>query len=434
MTITWVGPNADYDNIQFYRQADDERLDYGYVADQTALTFTMPDEPGLYELRYTFQDSQVIFTRPISVTLDKVDAAPAAGLPTVPVSLTVPPEFSDQPINWSAEPLDPAPDAPEALAMVEALSAPWSFDLYPGRWRISGAAPLGKAAGQGFGADITVTAAAGQSFEIPLMPMETMGMGEDPVAGGPVQIWIKGQYDGISTRWQATPVSGQASDVLGTDYEPHGWQTALEPGRWLIEGFAKGGEVHLYASVIEVTADSPSEITLMRTAGMSRTPPTLPNGELAEALCVGDVGCYHTDAAGDLRYFLLDGWVASAAVFYETAGGATAEAPSVDFYFGSPLQVMVALNPRQWDAMLGPCTDTAFGPLCAATEADPAAVALLVASLAKPVPATPAAEAPPTPEPPLETDGTAMQIDRPIDLPAGIDPVEIFAPQLMSKE
>ncbi len=432
VTITWVGPDAPLDNIQLWNADTGERWGYDYTKDKTSMDWTMPDAPGVYEFRYVFLDSETIHTRPITATLDKVEAAPAPGLVIVPVSLSVPSEFAGQPILWSAEPLDPHPDAPEALAMPDPVTGPWQADLYPGRWRIYGEAPAGVTAGQGFGADITVTDAAVQAFEIPVTPMETMGMGEDPVAMGPVPIWIKPQYDAIFTRWQATPVSGQTSDVLGTDYQPKGWQTALDPGRWLIEGFAEGGEGHLYASVIEVNADSPPEITLMRTAGMSQAPLTLPNGDPAAAHCLGDVACSFRDQPGGLRYVLLPGWAASAALNYETAGGAAALVPSVDFYTGTPLQVMAALNPRQWDAMLGPCADTALGPLCSATGADPAAVALLIASLAahSDAPET----APETEEPRLQTDGTAMQIDTPIDLPKGFDPIELLAPQLMSKE
>ncbi len=362
---------------------------------------------------------------------DQASAAPA--LVPVRVTLAPPAEFAGLPINWSAEPLDPHPDAPEALAMPEAVTGPWEAELYPGRWRIYGEATPD----QSFGANVTVTDAAGQSFEIPPTPFETMGMGEDaPSASAPVQIRIKGEFGSIFTRWQATPIGGQASEVLATDYQPQGWQTALDPGRWLIEGFAKGGKGHLYAAVIEVAGGGPSEVTLRRTASMSKAPVLLPTGEPAAASCAGEVACYHTDPAGALRYVLLPDWAASAALHYETAGGATANAPSVKFYAGAPLQVMAALNPRQWDAMLGPCADTALGPLCSTIEADPAAVALLTASLAAAAaaPETAPPSAPIARQPRLETDGTAMQIDSPIDLPKGLDPIDLFAPQLKSKE
>ena len=437
VTLTWVGPEAPLDNIQLWSADTGERWGYDYTTEKASMDWTMPDVPGVYEFRYVFLDSETIYTRPITVTLDKVEAAPAPGLIVVPVSLSVPAEYADQPINWSAEPLDPHPDAPEALAMVEALPAPWRLDLYPGRWRIYGEAPAGVSAGQGFGTDITVTDAMGQMFEIPLSPMETMGMGEDvPTGDGPVQIWIKPQYDAILTRWQATPVSGQNSEVLGTDYQPGGWQAALDSGRWLIEGFAEGGGGHLYAAALDVSPNSPPEIWLARTASMSQSPLALPNGDTSRAHCLGDAGCYYNDQAGALRYVLLPDWAASAALFYETAGGVAAKVPSVDFYTGSPLQVMASLNPRQWDAMLGPCSDTALGQLCSATQADPAAVALLTTSLAaaSTAPRTAATSAPVTGEPRLQTDGSAMQIDTPLDLPKGFDPVELLAPQLMSME
>lgn len=81
VTLVWVGPDAAYDNIQFYRQADEERLTYDYLGDTNGMVFTMPDEPGIYEFRYVFRDSEVIFTRPITVTLDKVEAAPVEAVP-----------------------------------------------------------------------------------------------------------------------------------------------------------------------------------------------------------------------------------------------------------------------------------------------------------------------------------------------------------------
>jgi Ca-activated chloride channel family protein len=68
--VTWEGPNAEYDNIQLYRKADEERISYQYLGDTNQLTFTMPEEPGIYEFRYQFQDSEAIYARPITVTLD----------------------------------------------------------------------------------------------------------------------------------------------------------------------------------------------------------------------------------------------------------------------------------------------------------------------------------------------------------------------------
>jgi Ca-activated chloride channel homolog len=383
VAITWVGPNATYDNIQLYRQADDERITYQYLGETNQLIFAMPDEPGIYEFRYRFWDATTIFVQPIVVTLDKVEAAPTnGGLTIVPVQIVAPADFAQQPIQWSAEPLDPHPLAPEALAMPEALAGTWAAELYPGRWRIYGEAPAGVTAGKGFAADITVTADAGQSFEIPLTPFETMGMGEDaPMAGGPVPIKIKGEYEGLFTRWQATSASGQVTLVLGSELEQQGWDTALDAGRWLIEGFSEGSETQLYAAVVDVAAEGPREITVQRTSGTSETPIALPNDELAESHCAGAVACHHADKAGGVQYLLLPGWAAGSAARYETAGGVAAENPSAEFYVGLPFAVAAALNPRQWDGMLGPCSEIELGRLCSMTDADPAAIALLTTSL-----------------------------------------------------
>lgn len=67
VAISWVGPDADYDNIQIGRQGDDSYVTYGYVRGANPLILTMPEEPGLYELRYKLADSEVIATRPIEV-------------------------------------------------------------------------------------------------------------------------------------------------------------------------------------------------------------------------------------------------------------------------------------------------------------------------------------------------------------------------------
>src|SRR5690606_5262287 len=65
--IGWVGPDASGDNIQIGPEGG-RYLHYTYVDDDNPLRLRMPDEPGAYELRYSFRDREVIFTRPITVT------------------------------------------------------------------------------------------------------------------------------------------------------------------------------------------------------------------------------------------------------------------------------------------------------------------------------------------------------------------------------
>ena len=65
--IGWVGPAASGDNIQIGPEGG-RYLDYAYTRDDNPLRLRMPDEPGAYELRYSFRDREVIFTRPITVT------------------------------------------------------------------------------------------------------------------------------------------------------------------------------------------------------------------------------------------------------------------------------------------------------------------------------------------------------------------------------
>lgn len=65
--IGWVGPAASYDNIQIGREGG-RYLHYAYVRDGNPVRLQMPSEPGTYELRYSFRDREVVFTRTITVT------------------------------------------------------------------------------------------------------------------------------------------------------------------------------------------------------------------------------------------------------------------------------------------------------------------------------------------------------------------------------
>jgi len=64
--VGWVGPAASGDNIQIGPEGG-RYLHYTYVSDGNPLRLRMPDAPGEYELRYSFRDREVIFTRPITV-------------------------------------------------------------------------------------------------------------------------------------------------------------------------------------------------------------------------------------------------------------------------------------------------------------------------------------------------------------------------------
>ena len=67
VTIEWTGPNANLDNIQIAKVGSDSYEAYTYLGDTQRVELTMPKQPGNYEFRYMFRDSEVIATRPIRV-------------------------------------------------------------------------------------------------------------------------------------------------------------------------------------------------------------------------------------------------------------------------------------------------------------------------------------------------------------------------------
>ncbi|MFM2390785.1 MAG: hypothetical protein RLZZ437_2340 [Pseudomonadota bacterium] len=238
VTLTWVGPDAAYDNIQLYRQADDERQSYQYLGDTNQLTFTMPDTPGVYEFRYMFNDSQVILTQPITVTLDKVEAAPAPQATDltpdmqVPVTLMADMGSMGFDIQWSAVPVPGQNLPPEAWAMPTATPDPVEGMFFPGEYDVTGVVPSGY---DTFGGRITVVAGQENRFVLPLIATDAAG--EDAPPGDVLAITISAEgYDGL-VEWSAMPDGGTAEDRLA-DTVAGGWQTAFAPGEWAVFGLA----------------------------------------------------------------------------------------------------------------------------------------------------------------------------------------------------
>jgi Ca-activated chloride channel homolog len=271
--------------------------------------------------------------------------------------------------------------APEAWALDERIATPVTAAFLPGVYDV-----LGEAGDQVFAGRITVVPGGETHFVIPLDPaLSPAGPDDFPATGGPtdpVSIDISGIYAGMFVHWRATPAGGQDSLVLeSAGFAPEAWQTRLDPGRWLIEGQAETGKGPLYVALVQVEAGHPRALTLPRTTGADRTAFTLPDGAVGVARCVAEPACHVGDAAAKIRYVLLPGWAASAGYVMETAAGVAATQPSAEFYAGTPLQLHIALNPRQWQGSLGPCETVTLGNLCHLPEADPAAVALLRSSL-----------------------------------------------------
>ena len=65
--IEWTGPSASQDNIQIAKAGSDSYVSYTYLGATQQVELTMPEEPGNYELRYSFRDREVIAQRPIRV-------------------------------------------------------------------------------------------------------------------------------------------------------------------------------------------------------------------------------------------------------------------------------------------------------------------------------------------------------------------------------
>ena len=95
----------------------------------------------------------------------------------------------------------------------------------------------------------------------------------------------------------------------------------------------------------------------------------------APLVCAGEALCAFTDVATGLAFTLPPGWVATRPSILETAGGARADQPSLEIARSGDAPAVVALNPRQWAADLGPCRDTPAGRLCQLDD-DPEAGAL----------------------------------------------------------
>lgn len=242
ISVGWTGPNAPYDNIQIAEAGSDSYLTYAYVADGNPLVMLAPEVPGRYELRYKLSDTEVIATLPFAV----LPAGSALPVETFlrPIPLTIRPVFSGgdgtaDPISWSATSVNPAHAAPEAVAMPEAFTGPWQAELSPGLWRIEGVADSGLS----FAADITVTDAAGQVFNIPI-GFESEGMGEDgpiPMATGTS---ITDPATGLSVTladgWTMTEVflgetaaGVTAAAPTATFTGPDGRMILLNPLQWL---------------------------------------------------------------------------------------------------------------------------------------------------------------------------------------------------------
>ncbi|TAA50226.1 MULTISPECIES: VWA domain-containing protein [unclassified Shinella] len=351
VAINWSGPDADYDNIQIAKTGSDSYVSYGYVRGKNPLVLAMPEQPGSYELRYKLSDSEVIATRPIEVL--PADAV----LPEVVQALrsvVIEAEGGGVGLNisWSAVPVPGQMLARDVWAMPEGVSGPVTAEFLPGLYDVTG-----NAGDHVFSGRMEVTPGGENHFVVPLSRQHSP-TGEDQGAlkpMDPVPLRIKGVYEGAFTQWAAFPLDGQDSLAIESgDPRPRAWETRLDRGHWLIRGRHDGATGATYLAVIEVATST--EVVIER--------PTY--SAVSSLFCQGPALCLVHDRSSGLSIALSPGWRMEPPIRYETAAGVESARPSTVFM---PLRagaesVMVALNPRQWDAMLGPCEPTAVGLLC----------------------------------------------------------------------
>jgi Ca-activated chloride channel homolog len=353
VTITWDGPGAFLDNIQLLSEETGERWGYDYTEGKDSMGWTMPDIPGAYVFAYVFRDSEVIHSVPITVTLDRPETS---GAPQ-PVPVTFTGKGTDVyplAITWSATPTPGQDLPPEAWAMNEGAVGTIETEFLPGTYDV-----VGDAGDTVFAGQVTVTAQGPNDFVIaPSAALSPAGPDADPV-----RITVTGPYMGTFRQWSAIPLPD--GEVMRSNGEINdAWEVDLLPGQWLITAVASGAEGEGLAAVVEITEAGAVEIgqPTFDVAAVNSQPPF-------HRQCMGANPCSYNDPLSGLRLVMLPGWLMQDPYTLTTAAGAGDGLPSTLFGMASTGDSMLAaLNPRQWDAMLGPCEDIAAGRLCRASD------------------------------------------------------------------
>ncbi|NEX46572.1 VWA domain-containing protein [Pseudotabrizicola algicola] len=354
VTITWVGPGAHLDNIQLLNADTGERWGYDYTDGKDSMVWTMPDVAGTYEFAYSFRDSEVIHTTPITVTLEPAEAAPE---PTAPPPVqAVPVTFTGEgtgayplSITWSATPAPGQDLPPEAFAMNEGVSGTAAAEFLPGIYDV-----LGSAGDMVFAGQVTVSATGPNDFVIPV----SANLGPAGPDTASVSVTITGPYMGTFRQWAAIPLPD--GEVLRSDGEINdAWTVNLMPGQWLITATASGAEGEGLATVAEISGPGPIEVG-QPTFGAA------PFTDIApfHRQCMGANPCTFHDKFSGLRMVLLPGWLMQDPYPLTTAAGEASVVSTLFGTTGTGDRPLAALNPRQWDTTLGPCEDTAAGQLC----------------------------------------------------------------------
>lgn len=244
VAIHWTGPDADYDTIQIGPAGSDSYVTYGYIRDANPLILTMPEEPGLYELRYKLSDTQVIGTRSIEVLPAGAalpDPATDAALAPVPIEITAETGGLDLAVTWSATPVAGQGLPPEVWVMNHGVAGPVGAAFLPGRYDVRGDAGDTVFAGQ-----IEVVAGGENRFTIPVSAeLSPAGEDEPSEATEPATAEAPGAAPVTLNAWNNSRIT------LSFEDGPTGLGFALPPGWGADEPF-------FYETAGGVRADNPT--------------------------------------------------------------------------------------------------------------------------------------------------------------------------------
>ncbi|OJF98216.1 vWA domain-containing protein [Pararhizobium antarcticum] len=356
--VKWVGPDAAYDNIRIRRPGEDSYSSYDYVKDNNPVTLRMPDEPGSYELAYILNDRETIATRSITVVVE------GTSIPPLSASLSAPDETeadSDVQVGWSG----PGSNGDYILLRVPGDTSYISYANVRGNNPVTLPTPSEPGA-----YELAYRFANERELAVRPITIVNEASVDEAVVMADVTFDVPPEFAGKQVQWSAVPQPGQpvSPEAWAMNETSTGPVSArFEPGVYDVEGTAEG---MIFAGTVTVYAGAKNEFII----GLKDEPQPEQKepfesegmGEDTGYLCEQAVPCAHQDVETGLSFLLPTGWHTDFPLFYETAGGAQSELPSVTFFGpanGDEIPTIV-LNPRQWVASNGPCVDVSMGKLC----------------------------------------------------------------------
>jgi len=358
--VHWVGPDAELDNVQLRRPGEDGYQSYDYVSGNNPVTLRMPDVPGRYELAYVLNDSQAIATRAIEVMPEGTAIAP------LPASLSAPEQTeadSDVQVGWSG----PGANGDYILLRVAGDDGYVSYSYVRGNNPVTLPTPAEPGP-----YELAYRFADERELAVRDIAIVDAVSRTEGVPMADVSFQVPPEFAGLAIAWSAVPQPGQP-------VSPEAWamneastgpvQARFEPGVYDVEGIAQGmvfsGTVHVVFGAENRFVIAPSPAGDGEATGEPYE--SLGMGEDTGYFCAGAVPCPHTDPQTGLFFLLPAGWYTDFPILYETAGGARADTPSMTVFGpadGASAGATIVLNPRQWLASNGPCSDVGMGRLC----------------------------------------------------------------------